>query len=80
MFCVLRKYTHLGTLKRIVAILVRGGDHRVMGELQSRSLTAAKAFYSAGLAATDKKRRAFFAADFIWHVPGDTDLSHRSAA
>src|SRR5688572_17363397 len=28
-----------------------------------------------GRAATDRKRRAFFAADFCWHVPGDTDLS-----
>jgi ketosteroid isomerase-like protein len=46
-----------------------------MGELQSRNLVAAKAFYRAGPAATDEERRAFFAADFVWHVPGDTDLS-----
>ncbi len=46
-----------------------------MGELQRRNLAAVKAFYSAGPAATDQQRRAFFAADFVWHVPGDTDLS-----
>jgi ketosteroid isomerase-like protein len=46
-----------------------------MGELQRRNLAAAKAFYSAGPAATDEERHAFFAAGFVWHVPGDTDLS-----
>jgi SnoaL-like protein len=46
-----------------------------MGDVQQRNLAAARAFYDAGPAATDEERRAFFASYFIWHVPGDTDLS-----
>lgn len=46
-----------------------------MGESQRNNLAAAGAFYSAGPATTDEKRREFFASDFVWHVPGDTDLS-----
>jgi hypothetical protein len=46
-----------------------------MGETQRRNLEAAAAFYAAGPAATDKERRGFFASEFVWHVPGDTDLS-----
>ena len=46
-----------------------------MGELQRSNLEAAAAFYAAGPATTDEERRGFFASDFVWHVPGDTDLS-----
>ena len=46
-----------------------------MGESQRSNLAAAGAFYAAGPAATDEERRGFFASDFVWHVPGDTDLS-----
>jgi ketosteroid isomerase-like protein len=46
-----------------------------MAERQERNLEAARAFYAAGPATTDEERRAFFADDFVWHVPGDTDLS-----
>ena len=46
-----------------------------MGESQRSNLEAATAFYAAGPATTDEERRGYFAADFIWHVPGDTDLS-----
>jgi ketosteroid isomerase-like protein len=46
-----------------------------MGDVQRRNLAAARAFYDAGPAASDEERRAFFALDFTWHVPGDTDLS-----
>ena len=46
-----------------------------MGESQRRNLAAAKAFYRDAPAATDEERRGLFAADFLWHVPGDTDLS-----
>jgi ketosteroid isomerase-like protein len=46
-----------------------------MGDYQRRNLAATKAFYGAGPAATDQERREFFAPDFVWHVPGDTDLS-----
>ena len=52
-----------------------GGENDVMGESQRRNLAAAEAFYAAGSAATDEERRRFFAHDFVWHVPGDTDLS-----
>jgi ketosteroid isomerase-like protein len=45
-----------------------------MGERQQRNLAAAGAFYAAGPASTDEQRRAHFAEDFVWHVPGDTDL------
>ncbi len=47
----------------------------MMGDRQQRNLAAARAFYSAGPAADDAERRSFFAEDFVWHVPGDTDLS-----
>jgi uncharacterized protein len=46
-----------------------------MGESQRSNLEAASAFYAAGPATTDEERRGFFASDFVWHVPGDTDLS-----
>ena len=46
-----------------------------MGEPQRSNLEAAAAFYAAGPAATDEERRGFFASEFVWHVPGDTDLS-----
>ena len=46
-----------------------------MGDTQQRNLEAAAAFYAAGPATTDEERRGFFASDFVWHVPGDTDLS-----
>jgi hypothetical protein len=46
-----------------------------MGELQERNLAAAETFYLAGPAATDEQRRVLFAEQFVWHVPGDTDLS-----
>ncbi|MET0829587.1 MAG: nuclear transport factor 2 family protein [Microbacterium sp.] len=46
-----------------------------MGAVQERNLAAARAFYGAGASADDAERRAFFADDFTWHVPGDTDLS-----
>ena len=46
-----------------------------MGDFQRRNLAAVRAFYGAGPAATDEERRASFAADFVWHVPGDTALS-----
>ena len=46
-----------------------------MGASQRSNLEAARAFYAAGPAATDEERRGFFASDFVWHVPGDTELS-----
>ena len=46
-----------------------------MGEIQRSNLEAAAAFYAAGPATSDEERRGFFASDFVWHVPGDTDLS-----
>lgn len=46
-----------------------------MAEQQSRNLAAARRFYEAGPASTDEQRRAMFAEQFVWHVPGDTDLS-----
>jgi ketosteroid isomerase-like protein len=58
-----------------VAIPVHRDDHQPMGEFHRNNLAAAKAFYHSGPAATDQERREFFAADFVWHVPGDTDLS-----
>ncbi len=50
-------------------------DSDGMGELQRSNLEAAAAFYAAGPAATDEERRQYFASEFVWHVPGDTDLS-----
>ncbi|KRF28209.1 hypothetical protein ASG91_06920 [Phycicoccus sp. Soil802] len=47
----------------------------MVGDSQRSNLAAARAFYAAGSAATDEERRRFFASDFVWHVPGDTDLS-----
>jgi ketosteroid isomerase-like protein len=46
-----------------------------VGATQQRNLEAAAAFYAAGPAASDEERRAHFAESFVWHVPGDTDLS-----
>ena len=46
-----------------------------MSAQQERNLAAARAFYEAGPSSTDEQRRAQFAPDFVWHVPGDTDLS-----
>jgi ketosteroid isomerase-like protein len=46
-----------------------------MGDRQLRNLTAVRSFYDSGPADTDEQRRAHFADDFVWHVPGDTDLS-----
>jgi ketosteroid isomerase-like protein len=46
-----------------------------MAASQQRNLEVAAAFYAAGPAAFDEERRAYFAEDFVWHVPGDTDLS-----
>lgn len=46
-----------------------------MGESQRKTSPQPRPSTAPGRAATDKKRRAFFAADFCWHVPGDTDLS-----
>ena len=46
-----------------------------MGERQSRNVAAVRAFYTAGPASDDSARRSAFADDFVWHVPGDTDLS-----
>ena len=46
-----------------------------MGESQQTNLEAAGAFYAAGPATTDEERREFFSREFVWHVPGDTDLS-----
>jgi ketosteroid isomerase-like protein len=46
-----------------------------MGEQQDRNLEAVRTFYDAGPAADDTDRRQQFADDFVWHVPGDTDLS-----
>jgi ketosteroid isomerase-like protein len=46
-----------------------------MGETQRSNLEAAAAFYAGGPAASDEERRGFFASGFVWHVPGDTDLS-----
>jgi len=46
-----------------------------MGESQLRNLETARAFYAAGHASTDDERMAYFAKEFVWHVPGDTDLS-----
>ena len=41
------------------------------GNFSSETSRVAEAAYSAGI----KKRRAFFAASFVWHVPGDTNLA-----
>jgi uncharacterized protein len=46
-----------------------------MGDRQQRNLAAVRAFYAGGPADTDEQRRAYFTDDFVWHVPGDTDLS-----
>ena len=46
-----------------------------MAEHQQRNLAVARAFYDAGSATTDDQRRSQFADTFVWHVPGDTDLS-----
>jgi ketosteroid isomerase-like protein len=46
-----------------------------MGDRQQRNLSAARSFYATGPADTDEQRRAHFADSFVWHVPGDTDLS-----
>jgi uncharacterized protein len=46
-----------------------------MGDREQRNLAAAQSFYESGPADTDEQRRAHFAGDFVWHVPGDTDLS-----
>lgn len=46
-----------------------------MGEAQVRNLAAVGDFYAAGPATDDANRRQHFADDFVWHVPGDTDLS-----
>ena len=46
-----------------------------MGDSERSNLAAASAFYAAGSAATDEERQRFFASHFVWHVPGDTDLS-----
>jgi ketosteroid isomerase-like protein len=46
-----------------------------VGATQQRNLEAAAAFYASGPAASDDERRAHFAENFVWHVPGDTDLS-----
>lgn len=46
-----------------------------MGNFQDRNLAVARSFYGAGPAATDEERRGFFATDFTWHVPGDTEVS-----
>jgi hypothetical protein len=48
-----------------------------VGDVQQRNLSTTRAFYEAGPAATDEERRSFFADGFVWHVPGDTDLSGR---
>lgn len=46
-----------------------------MAERQQRNVLAARAFYDAGPTSSDGQRRAYFAETFVWHVPGDTDLS-----
>jgi hypothetical protein len=46
-----------------------------MGEKQKRNVAAASAFYAAGPASVDDQRQSHFAYRFVWHVPGDTDLS-----
>jgi ketosteroid isomerase-like protein len=46
-----------------------------MAERQQRNLENAAAFYAGGPAASDEDRRAYFADGFVWHVPGDSDLS-----
>ena len=46
-----------------------------MAERQQRNVLAARAFYDAGPTSSDEQRRAYFAETFVWHVPGDTDLS-----
>src|SRR6478735_3689183 len=46
-----------------------------MGKLQQRNLETVRAFYAAGPAGSDDERRTYFADTFVWHVPGDTDLS-----
>jgi hypothetical protein len=46
-----------------------------MGEPQQRNIDTVRAFYDAGPASSDERRRTYFADTFIWHVPGDTDLS-----
>ena len=38
-------------------------------------MDAVRRFYAAGPAATDDERRAFFAPDAVWHVPGDNPVS-----
>ena len=47
----------------------------IMAERQQRNVLAARAFYDAGPTSSDEQRRAYFAETFVWHVPGDTDLS-----
>lgn len=46
-----------------------------VGEIQDRNIARVRRFYDSGPAATDQERRSFFAPAFVWHVPGDTDLS-----
>jgi ketosteroid isomerase-like protein len=58
-----------------VATPDRDEDAGIVGEQQQRNLRAARVFYSAGPASTDEGRASMFAPGFVWHVPGDTDLS-----
>jgi ketosteroid isomerase-like protein len=44
-----------------------------MGEAEN--MATVRRFYAAGPSATDDQRRAFFAPDAIWHVPGDNPVS-----
>jgi hypothetical protein len=46
-----------------------------VGELQDRNIARIRQFYDSGPAAGDEERRMFFAESFVWHVPGDSDLS-----
>ena len=50
-------------------------DNWRVGERQLRNLEVVLAFYAAGPAQNDVERRRHFAGSFVWHVPGDTDLS-----
>jgi ketosteroid isomerase-like protein len=60
---------------KLVATSDSGEDAGRVGEQQQRNIEAAHAFYSAGPASTDEGRASMFAPDFVWPVPGDTDLS-----
>jgi hypothetical protein len=46
-----------------------------VGETQQRNISTVRDFYAAGPASSDEQRRRFFAEVFVWHVPGDSDLS-----